>query len=114
VRNSTGTSCQRTARPAQPLTAGFRSVVPHGPVSRDGEPALLWARARRELDIREELELRDSVEQARATAPAHVREVLGEQADRGPERRRYDELAADLEWTEERGPPQERHSRGGV
>jgi hypothetical protein len=27
-----GPSCERTDRPPQPLTAGFRSVVPHGPI----------------------------------------------------------------------------------
>jgi hypothetical protein len=66
-------------------------------VARDARSAVHWAQARRELDIRRELELRDAVEQARSAPPPHVRDVLGKQPDRGPERHRYDELAADLE-----------------
>ena len=85
----------RATRREAELAAGDRH--PSAWVARHGDSALQWAQARRELDIRHELQLRDAVEQVRTTAPPHVREVLGEQPDRGAERHRYDELAADLE-----------------
>ncbi len=34
MRNSTGTPAQRTDRPPQALSAGSRSIVPHGPNTR--------------------------------------------------------------------------------
>jgi hypothetical protein len=85
----------RATRREAELAAGERH--PGAWVARDGDTAVQWALARRELDVRHELELRDSVERARATPPPHIRDVLGEQPDRGPERHHYDELAADLE-----------------
>ena len=85
----------RASRREAELVAGERH--PSTWVARHGDIAVQWAQARRELDIRRELELRDAVEQARTTPPPHIRDVLGEQPDRGPERHRYDALAADLE-----------------
>ncbi|MGH2900234.1 MAG: hypothetical protein ACRDMZ_16285, partial [Solirubrobacteraceae bacterium] len=70
---------------------------PAGWVQQDGRSAVEWAHARRELDIRRELELRDGAEQARLNPPAHVQQTLGERPDRGAERHRYDALAGDLE-----------------
>ena len=77
------------------IAAGRRH--PSDWIARDGHSAVEWAHARRELDERDELALRDAVEQARATPPAHVRATLGEQPERGAQRHRYDELAGDLE-----------------
>jgi hypothetical protein len=85
----------RATRREAELAAGDRH--PSGWVARHGDSAVQWSQARRELDIRHELELRETVDQARANPPVHLREVLGEQPDRGTERHRYDELAADLE-----------------
>ena len=66
-------------------------------IASDGRAAVEWAHARRELDVRRELELRDAVDRAIADPPRHVRETLGDRPDRGVERHRYDQLAGDLE-----------------
>ena len=78
------------------LVAGDRH--PNQWLQRDGRQAAEWALARRELDVRRELAVREAGERAVLEPPAHIRGTLGERPDRaGGERERWEQLARDLE-----------------
>jgi conjugative relaxase-like TrwC/TraI family protein len=67
-------------------------------LERDGRHAAEWALARRELDVRRELAVREAGERAIVEPPAHVRRLLGDPPERaGEPRDRWEQLARDLE-----------------
>ena len=67
-------------------------------VERDGRQAAEWALARRELDVRRELAVREAGERAVLEPPAHITRMLGERPERaGAQRERWEQLARDLE-----------------